>query len=114
MNYESTPRVNIAELSLVDGQVAHFTDFRSAGACAVAVYPAPGATVYVSLTLSLTARIKAGTARYAAAGVGTLGIAPDGSPAGIVTAVDGLELLAPVSGLRFMCVGGPATVELVQ
>lgn len=114
MNYESTSRVDAAELQLADGQSAFFTDFRSAGACAVTVHPGPGATVYVSLTTSLPSRIKAGTARLTAAALGTLGAAPDGAPAGVVTATDGIELLAPVTGVRFVCVGGSAAVELVQ
>lgn len=114
MNYETNTRVNIAELELQDGDSFIFTDFRSADAAAVAVHPAVGATVYVSLICSTTERIKAGTARLLAAGVGTLGTAPDGKPAGVVTTPDGFELGAPVTGIRFVVVGGSAAVEIVQ
>jgi hypothetical protein len=114
MTQESTARVDIHELNLAVGSDTTFTAFRSAGPCAISVHPSPGATVYVSLTLSQTARIKAGTHRLTAAAIGKLGTAPDGTSAGIVSATDGLELLAPVTGIRFVCVGGTATVELVQ
>ncbi len=114
MNFEQTARVNIAELELADGDTRFFTDFRSAGPCAIAVHPGPGATVYVSLTLSTRARIAAGTARLVGAGIGSMGSAPDGAPAGIVAATDGFEMQAPATGIRFHVVGGTAAVEIVQ
>lgn len=114
MNYESTPRVTVYDGDLSAGQTELFTDFVSAGPCAVAVYPSAGATVYVSLTLSNKARIAAGTARFVPAGIGTLGTAPGGIPAGVVTSVDGFEMLAPATGIRFHVVGGTAAVEIVQ
>lgn len=114
MNYETTSRVSAAELQLTAGQSAFFTDFRNSEACAITVHAEPGATVYVSLSTSLPSRIAAGTARLTAAAIGELGTAPDGAPAGVVTGTDGIELLAPVTGIRFVCVGGSAAVELVQ
>ena len=114
MNYESTARVDVSELLLTDGQTLLFTDFPSAEPCSVAVYPEAGATVYVSLSFSLPSRIKAGTCRFTAAGIGEVGVAPDGQPAGIVTATDGLVLDGPATALRFVCIGGSAAVEVVQ
>lgn len=114
MTFETNSRVNITELQLSAGQTQIFTDFRSYTPCAIAVHPSPGATVFVSLSLSTTARLKAGTALFVQAGIGDAGLAPDGVPAGIVTVADGLEMLAPASAVRFVCVGGTAIVELVQ
>lgn len=105
MNYETTPRLSVAELALADGETRVFTDFASAGPCTVAVHPAAGTTVTVSISVSKPSRVRAGEALFVPAGVGI---------AGVVSTPDGFEMLAPVTALRFECVGGTAIVEVAQ
>lgn len=105
MNYETTARVSVAELALADGETHTFTDFSTAGPCAVAIHPSAGATVTVSISLSRPSRVKAGQALFVPAGVGI---------AGVVSTPDGFEALAPVTALRFECTGGTAVVEVAQ
>lgn len=116
--YESTARVTAIELQVEAGQTALFTDFPHAGPASITVHPGAGATVYVSLCTSTPSTIKAGTQRYACANLSApgavLGTAPDGQPAGVVTAVSGMSLASPVTALRFVCVGGAAVIEIVQ
>jgi len=108
-------RATFIEKALAAGEALLFTDFPNAQPCAISMHPAPGATVYVSLSTSIPARIADGSYRLTACGVGVPGTAPDGAPAGVVSGIpDGLTLDAPVAALRFHCVGGPAAVEIVQ
>lgn len=116
MTFESPANADVSEIALIDGQTKIFSDFSSGKPCSIAVHPGPGATVYISLSVSLPSRIKAtpSTARLTSCSVGNLGSAPYGTPAGIVTSPVGFKSLSPLTGLRFVCIGGTAVVEVVQ
>lgn len=67
----------------------------------VAIHPAIGQTARVEYTLSSSARINAGTARWIAWGLGN------------IAAADADSLLTTASAIRGVSSGGTATLELV-
>lgn len=105
MSYTQTPRVAIADETVLPGTPLVFTDFVSASPATLAVHPAEGATATVSITCSPPERIAAGMARWILSAMG---------PDGVVSTPKATDITSPITGVRVEAAGGTVAVEVVQ
>lgn len=79
------------------------------GPSSVAVHPAVMAGASVEFTLSSLAKVKAGTAKWLPAAIGTGAFGP-----GVTDVPDATDILSPVTAIRVTAFMGAVDVEVLQ